>query len=260
MEPETDRHAEHAAEVLVEGPFAPADVRIEWRNESVRMPAEAEARIETLWSAYMAEAARQGQSLFNGAITRWIEATTDGGGVRMTLGPGDYKQFVTTVLRDRRWFEAHAPGCGVAAVGNSVLLTQGEEALLGVRSARVSIYGGRAHLVGGVLDRLGALGKFAASVQGVIEHLRMELSEEFGLEAEELTAEPRLLAVLWDEVPGQPELAWQWETRVELGAVARRRDEQEHSGVEIVRRGAVSPEVAARMTPVARATVKRWQA
>src|SRR5262249_52481524 len=140
------------------------------------------------------------------------------------------------------------------AVGNSVLLTHAKRALLGVRSHRVAVYPDRAHLVGGVLELL----RPGATIEDIVGHLRKELAEEFSIEAAELADEPRLLAVLRDDIPGQPELAWQWETRIALEEVAQRVDPQEHAGVELVGPGDPSAELLAKMTPVARATVRLW--
>ncbi len=114
--------------VLIEGPIGVEGVVVRWVEEGPVISAAARGRIEERWGSYLADARAQGKTLFNGAISRLIEARREGGGVELTLGPADYKTFVVTAMRDRAWFAEHAPEAIVGAMGNSVLLTRGEGA------------------------------------------------------------------------------------------------------------------------------------
>jgi hypothetical protein len=95
-------------------------------------------------------------------------------------------------------------------------------------------------------------------VEGVVDHLRMELREEAGVEPGELVGRPRLLAVVRDLFLQQPELAWVWETSGDLREIGRRMAEHEHSGFVVVGRAGVEARVWEQMTPVARETWARW--
>ena len=138
------------------------------------------------------------------------------------------------------------------ALGNSVLLTHADQALLGVRSARVAAYAGRAHVFGGVLDYLKP---GARTMGGVLEHLRRELEEELGLGAADLPGEPRALALVRDMRIAQPELIWHWEVPGELAGLAARLERAEHDSHVLFRRGGGDMEM---LTPVARAAVGLW--
>lgn len=219
----------------------------------------ARAHIDERWDVYMADARAHGKTLFNGPISRLIEARREGERVVLTLGPGDYKTFIVTAMRDRAWFAAHTPEAIVGALGNSVLLTRGGRALLGIRSKETSAYAGRAHLIGGVLDELGSA-EFPASRAGVLAHLRLELEEEASVRAEDLVGEPVFLGVVRDSFLSQPEAIWQWESAVELEEIAGRLNAQEHHGATVVGKGGVGEEVWAQMTPVARAAWGKWRA
>ncbi len=250
-------------DILAEGPIAAGDIGVVWEAGAMNVPGEAARRIEERWAEYVEDARRNGRSLFNGRITRLIEAQAEGGGLRLRVGPGEYKHFLTTTLRDREWFAAHAPKSMIAGLGNSVLLTHGEWALMGIRSHRVAAYPGRAHLLGGVLDELGTA-EFPATVRGLIGHLLRELQEEAHVAPGEMSGEPELRALVRDHFLAQPELIWRWETRTPLEEIAARIDAEEHAGVVMVSRGGelrVCGEKGAEVlwTPVAEAAVKRWR-
>jgi hypothetical protein len=176
--------------------------------------------------------------------------------VHLTLGPGSYQAFVVTRMRDRAWFEDHAPESLTFALGNSVLMTHGNEVLLGIRSKNVSAYAGRIHQFGGVLETLDTP-KFPASVEGLIAHLLMELREELALDPRDLAARyplphlapqwPRLLGVFYDHELGQPEAIF-----------ARRIDKAEHDSHVIVTRHQIPASIQERLTPLAGEAVAAW--
>jgi hypothetical protein len=146
------------------------------------------------------------------------------------------------------------------ALGNSVFLTHGHDALLGVRSPRVSAYPHRAHLLGGVLDLLGTA-ELPASVDGLVAHLRKELHEEAGVGESDLEpggSWPRLYAVVRDEFLGQPEALWQWETRIPLDLIGARLEPSEHSAPLQLIRDVMDQATWNLMTPIARLCWQRW--
>ncbi|HUO10295.1 MAG TPA: hypothetical protein VM008_18455 [Phycisphaerae bacterium] len=250
--------------VLAQGPIGAEAVEVEWVAESPTISAEAQATIDRRWDFYMADARAKGKSLFNGAITRLIRAERGPGGgagergLRLVLGPADYKTFVVTVMRDREWFLRNAPEVMAFALGNSVLLTRGDRALLGVRSEGTSAYAGRAHVIGGVLEQLGTA-ELPASVAGVLTHLRREMQEEANLRDGDVVGEPMLLALARDSFLAQPEMIWQWEVAVELEEVVRRLDAHEHHGAVLVEKGGVAGGTWELMTPVAREAWRLWR-
>jgi hypothetical protein len=241
--------------------MTPGAIDVEWEPSPVELPPEAAAYLEARWNVYLADAQARQRSLFNGPVTRLIDASMSGDRLRLRLGPADYKTFLVTCIRDREWFKARAPQAATPALGNSVLLTHGDQALLGIRAPQVSAYGGRAHLLGGVLDLL-RTERFPASAAGLVSHLLLELQEEAHLQPADLMSGnagyPRLLGILRDEVLAQPEAAWQWETIVPLEEIGGRLDRAEHSGSLLLRRGRPDEGTWRRMTPVARYTWEAW--
>jgi hypothetical protein len=215
-------------------------------------------RVDELWEGYLREAKANGGNLFDGPVTLLRSARMEDGKVILELGPGQFKDFVVTVCRDRDWFLKHEPDALRPTLGNSMLLTHKGAAMLGVRSDRVSAYARRAHLVGGMMERLGTE-RFPASIVGILKHLRLELSEEAALETRELAPEPRLLGVVRDEILGQPDLVWQWETRIPLEEVAGRLDREEHTAAVLLGKSDIPPGTWEQMTPVARTAWTLWR-
>jgi hypothetical protein len=257
--------------VLVDATRAPdgvrgdprAKVHVRWDPHPPKIPAEAATYLEARWEAYLVEARASEKTLFNGPITRLVSASRCADGeIDLLLGPADYKTFLVVHLRDRPWFAAHAPMLSAAALGNSVLLTSGDRALLGIRSPRVSAYAGHAHLVGGVLDCLSPAQSQAPSAEHLVDHLLKELSEEAEVTADDLLPRdgdwPRFMGVVRDEFLAQPEAIWQWETRTPLEEFARRLSPQEHAGAVQVTRARADSLLWQRMTPVARHTWRLW--
>ena len=240
---------------------APAKaVHVRWRSDSLKLGPEAAAHVEQRWAIYLAEAHALGKSLFDGPVSRLISATLTEGEIELCLGPADYKSFLVTCLRDRAWFLARAPEAITPALGSSALITHGDRALLGIRSPRVSAYASRAHLLGGVVERLDT-GQFSPDVAGLVAHLRLELWEEAAVTSQELSSEPgwpRLLGVVQDKVLGQPEAVWQWEMRASLEAVGSRLHAREHSGWLALTRKTPDAATWNQMTPVARHAWRIW--
>jgi hypothetical protein len=243
-------------------------VRVQWEPAPPTIPAEAAEYLEQRWEIYVTEAHANQRTLFNGPITRLIDAHRSATGeIQLVLGPADYKTFLVAHLRDRPWFRVHAPGVSAAALGNSVLLTRGDRALLGIRSPRVSAYADHAHLIGGVLDLLTEAERQVPSAEHLVAHLLKELGEEASVTASDLMPRngtagrgrwPRFYGVARDEFLAQPEAIWQWEVCTPLAEIAARLAPQEHGGAVEVTRERPPRELWERMTPVARHTWQVW--
>ncbi len=232
-------------------------------HPSPPMPPLATDYIAARWAVYTAAARAAGHSLFDGPITQLLdvhqEPTPAGTRIDLHLAPAQYKDFLVTRLRDRPWFEAHAPDAMTLALGNSALPTHGNHALLGLRSPRVSAYPGRLHLIGGVLEALGTP-QFPAHRAGIEAHLLQELVEEIGLVPGEERRDgwPRFLAVAHDDFLGQPELIWQWELDVPLEDLLPRLDPAEHTSALILQKSAMTPALWPQLTPVAQQAWLMW--
>ena len=238
---------------------------VEWDSAPQAVPPHAAAHIETRWAHYLAAAPAAGKTLFNGPITRLIDVAHFPAGpagrprIRLRLGPADYKSFLVTCMRDRPWFQAHAPHALTPALGNSALPTFGSHALLGLRSPRVEAYPGRLHLIGGVLEALNTP-RFPATRAGIEAHVLMELHEEIGLAPGEERRDgwPRILGVAYDDFLGQPELFWHWELRVPLETLLQRLDPYEHTSALILAQTDMTPAIWEQLTPIARLAWQMW--
>ena len=199
-------------EILASGPFTIEQITVAY-TEHLPPPPNIVRRVDRRWAEFMAEARRDGRTLFNAPVACLKSFSTAAGILYLELAQTDYKTFLVTTLRDRAWFEANSPAAMTPALGNSILLTHGDIAYLGMRSNRVAAYPRWAHLFGGVLD-WPTRANSAAEI--LLEHLYKELEEELGLTIDDLTAPPTLLAVMRDPVLAQPELAWHGELKQPL--------------------------------------------
>jgi 8-oxo-dGTP pyrophosphatase MutT (NUDIX family) len=234
---------------------------VEWEAAPPPLPTDAAAYVDARWAEYVAAATAAGHALFNGPITRLLSVATRREDLVLRVGPGDYKTFLVTVLRDRAWFEMHAREAMVAALGNSALVTRGDYALLAERSAAVSCYAGRVHTIGGVVEALATPG-FPASRAGIEAHLLKELQEEVGLRRGEERRDgwPKPIGVARDHFLQQPELFWQWEVAVPLEELRARLNPEEHSAAFIVGKGEMTAGLWEKLTPVARLAWHLWTA
>ena len=235
------------------------DLIVHWDPTPPDISPEAAARIDSCWAYHLAAAQAAGHTLFNGPVTRLIKATTTASTITLRLGPADYKAFLATRLRARSWFETHAPEALVEALGNSAFLTRKNQALLAFRAPGVSAYANRWHQIGGVVETLDTP-RFPASRDGLIAHLRQELSEELGITPADTCPAPwpRPLALARDEFLSQPELCWQWELTTPLESLLQRLDPAEHTAARILRPQDMTPALFQQLTPVARLTWTMW--
>lgn len=242
---------------LPPGGITSENIHVVWPPEPTPLSKEARHRIDQTWTACLAEAQKLGKNLFNAPIIRFLSASFQDSRLELHLGPSDYKSFIVTCLRDRPWFLANAPAAIAPGLGNSALITHKNEALLGIRSAKVHAYANRAHVIGGVLEP--APSPSTPDTTALLSHLAKEVQEELHLSTHAFAAAPRLLAFMHEEFLGQPELTWQWETREPLVKLKATLDPAEHSDLIILRKDSVDEQTHARMTPLARAAVRAWQ-
>ena len=243
-------------ENLAHGPFAPEQISVLWKTDVKRLARHTQDYIDTRWAVYVAEAKAKGHELFNGPITQFVNYASAGGVLTLQLGSTDYKTFLVTSVRDRPWFTKFAPHAMATALGNSVLLTFGDQAILGLRAASSGAYPEKAHLFGGVLERLDEAPGGTTTV-GMLGHLKKELAEELKLEERDLVGPPKALALLKDTFLGQPELVWQQEISIPPEHLDAQLNLAEHSAIVVVNRGQ-QIETTQGYTPVAVSAVRRW--
>lgn len=242
-------------ETLVAGPFALSALHLHWHSPAAAPSPAAAARIAARWQEYRAQAAQQQATLFNGPVVQalaWADEPASDGlrHLHLHVAESDYQTFVVTVLRDREWFTAHAPEAMAPVLGNSILLTHRGQALLGMRSAKVSAYPNVAHLFGGVFDIVRPVGA-DDDPTALRKHLEKELKEEAGLGPQELATEPRVLGLLRDPALLQPELVWQAELAVDPHGWARHPPDEEHTRLLAIPLEALCAGAGPAITPVA---------
>lgn len=240
-------------DVLLTGPLRCDEVFLSWQNPAP-LSALARARIENRWAHYVSEATPADRVLFNGPVTALAAFASQPLALLLQVFPSDYKTFLVTTLRDHDWFKANAAEAIASALGNSVLLTHGGRAALGVRSAKMAAYAGFGHLFGGVLDMASGARLTGSGI--LLQHLRRELREELGLEARDLSGDPTLLGLARDRALHQPELIWQWELCSPPETLRQGLNKDEHDRVLILEN---LKETTARLTPASRLAITLWR-
>lgn len=196
--------------------------------------------IEERWQTYLADARQRQAHLFDAPVLcllKWESLPAPTGKslptLHLTLCPTTYKNFLVTTLRDRPWFQQHAPQLISPVLGNSILLTYQGQALLGLRSPKVSAYPHRAHVIGGVFDRLLPPGQ-TTDATPILDHLYTEMHEEVGISPHDLAATPRLLGLFRDPALAQPELLWHAELSTPPQTFISRHQDPEHSRLLLI--------------------------
>jgi hypothetical protein len=237
-------------EIMACGIFAADHIALTYTTHP-SPPPDIASRIETRWNEYTLAATREGRTLFNSPVACLKSAAVIDGVLQLQLAKTDYKTFLVTNLRDRECFRLNSPAAITPALGNSILLTHGNTAYLGVRSKAVAAYPHWAHLFGGVLD-------WPAHTHGgaavLLEHLYRELQEELGINADYLTAPPQVLALMRDPVLAQPELVWHGELSQPLQVHGEALNAQEHDTILAVPMAATAMDAPPR-TPVSAAAI-----
>ncbi len=195
-------------DILALGLLEPAQIEVAWLAPPAEAPALAQEQITARWTEHITEARQQQRVLFNSPVARLLGAKqlNPGSPLRLELTVGDYRSFFVTCVCDHPWFLSNAPQAIHEALGNSMLLTQGDNVVLGVRSNSVASYRGYAHVFGGVLEppAEGA----AVDIACILDHLQSELLQEIDLSLQALKHPPKLIALLLDHQLHQPELVW----------------------------------------------------
>ena len=239
------------AEVLAEGPFAPSQIQIHWHPAPLVPPPAVAAFIDERWQHYLAQARSEQRDLFNSPMTAVTRFAARPGVLAIELRPSDYKTFMVSCVRDRGWFERHAPDCIAVTPGNTALLTCDDRAYLGLRSIRVSTYPRRVHAFGGALELDPAHPPTAAGA--LLSHIEKELHEELGLTSAAFVAAPALLGVYRDPALWQPEFIWQ----CQLHAPPDHVHPHEHDG--LISFGPVAVGDEELLTPAAAAALRSWR-
>ncbi len=222
---------------------------------------QADAEINQFWETELAAARRENRILFNSPVLCLQKYEITDRGLALQLARSDYKTFLVTTLRHNGFFLRHFPDSIAPALGNSILLTCGTQALLGVRSRRVAAYPGHAHLIGGVLDcRSGEVEKTAGpGAQVLRDHLLAEIHEEVGLDAADLARPPQVLLLVQDTVLNQPELIWHGEISEQSMNQAMQpsdaEDRHEHERMLTLSIAAAAEKTDMPLTPAARRAI-----
>jgi hypothetical protein len=187
------------AEKWVWGRWGAGSLHLEWMN-APEMPREVKQLIEQLWKVESDKAAARGRVLFDGPVAALASWEQRGAALVLRLYPAKYSEFQITCVRHADRFDdaARRP-----ALGSSILLTQGGQGILGLRSKSVAVYPGHLHLFGGILT----LAEGATGLD-VMHELQREIHEELGLSATDLITAPLLCGILYEPNLHQPELVW----------------------------------------------------
>ena len=246
--------------ILAAGRFAKEQLRIAWTEQPRETTPEIERLIAAEWERRLAQAKEQGQILFNGELARYVAHQVRGGGLHITVGPTDYREFLGTNLYNGRRVEELGWQRFGNPLGTTGLILSAEDMIvLGRRSHRVAYHGGYLHTIGGALEKRditdpAAIDCFAALLRELGEELSITEAEVGSMECIGLVRDTEIF---------QPELLFEVRLAVSTGELQARLDqtdaEQEHVGLECCPN---RPEVvvnflrAARpVAPVATATV-----
>ena len=249
------------AKILVAGPFNAANVQV-IKCESPAIPPEARSYIDQRWEEYCREARLLGRKLFNSAVTHLADFRNSSGKLVLNLAKSDYKTFLVTCLRDHGWFLSHHPKAITPAMGNSILLTHNNEAILGLRGGSVAYYASRAHIFGGVMDwPEHDLEPGVSGNEPILAHLYRELEEELGLDEKFLADIPRVVGLFYDPALNQPELVWHGELANANALKPERLNQDEHEKLIRLPLGnpSSSPAPLTPVTAVVLNLVSKWQ-
>ncbi len=242
-------------QILAHGPFTADRITITWDPQPRPISSPAGDYIEQRWNVYCADARHRNRMLYNGLVAELRSAEVRNNRLELSLSPTDYKTFLVTSMRDRAWFLANAPEAISPALGNSILLTLENQAVLGVRSQAVAAYPGRVHLFGGVLDAPEVVGQ-SVDTDFVLRHLYQELHEELQVLPEHFLTPPRVLALLRDDFLGQPELVWQASLKGPIDTLLGSLNTEEHDQYALLDTARPEASHCIGLTPVAQAMLE----
>jgi 8-oxo-dGTP pyrophosphatase MutT (NUDIX family) len=219
--------------ILARGLFRPDQLDITY-DPALRMPLSSEVRawMEQRWQQKLAAARAKGTPLYDARLFRLIsaEARPDGT-LRLVLGDGSYKEYVTAREPEFSTGRARAELSNVLAVC-SVVETDDGYILLDKRQG-VDGYVGRYHVIGGFFERDLDAQAVAPSTE-VATHItpdpfraiQREIREETGIQQADIR-EQYCLGVVYDLTMPHGEMCFLTRLRIPLAEVQTRVPEEQ---------------------------------
>jgi hypothetical protein len=216
------------------GQFTAEQVRVDWKNSRRNPEPEIEEIIEKTWNESLQKARETGGKLFNGRLCRLIDCATDDG-LRLTLGPCDFKHFLGTNLTHAHLRYGHGPDTLADALGVSAAVVSRDGFLtLGRRSQEVFYHAGRIHPIGGVVEPI----EEPPPAPNPFQTMQAELEEELCIPAKKIT-DLTCLGLVRDKHIVQPELIFDASVDEDVSEIrqgmARASDRGEHAELIHVR-------------------------
>jgi hypothetical protein len=183
------------------GQFKAQDVQVEWRDQPHELEAPIQEVVESTWRTELDKTRHTRRKLYNGPLCRLLDCATDKG-LKLILGPCDFKDFLGTNLTHAHLRYSHGPNTLADALGVSAsVLSRDGFLTLGRRSEEVFYHAGRVHPIGGVVEPIGDL----PSAPSPFHTMRAELQEELCIGPEQIT-DLTCLGLVRDKHIVQPEL------------------------------------------------------
>lgn len=217
------------------GQFHRDSVTVDWHDRPRPIGRAVQELIDATWDKQTRKAHQTDRKLFNGRLCRLIDCASPGQGLRLQLGPVDFKTFLGTNLTHAHLRYEHGPDILGDALGVSAALqTDDDFLLLGRRSEHVYYHPGRIHPIGGVVEPPEAQGQAPCPFGTMSEELHQELGLKAGAIEEILC-----LGLVRDKHIVQPELIFDVKVRADVselraGAVGAK-DSMEHDELLHVR-------------------------
>lgn len=163
----------------VAGAFRPAQVRVVWRDEPAVSDPDIE-RLKEVWPAHVDKVTRQGGTLYNGPVVRYLGHCLTDGCFVIEAGPSDYATFYCTNYLNWHLGESlgwHRFGNPLGISAN--VITSDGWLLFGRRGDHVATHPGTIHTIGGSVEPIdrdgeGRIDVFAAMARELVEELRLE--------------------------------------------------------------------------------------
>lgn len=218
--------------ILARGLFRPDQLDIIY-DPALRMPLSPEAQewMEQRWQQKLAEARAKGTPLYDARLFRIISAgARPDGTLRLVLGDGSYKEYVTTrepefsAGRSRADLGNVLAVCSVVETGDGYILLDKRQGVDG--------YVGRYHVIGGFFER--DLDTHVASSPGMAIHvqpdpfraIQREIREETGIQQADIR-EQYCLGVVYDLTMPHGEMCFLTRLRIPLAEVQTRIPEEQ---------------------------------
>ncbi len=217
------------------GQFPRDCVTVSWQNRPRPIGQAVQELIDATWDKQTRKASQNDRKLFNGRLCRLIDCASPGQGLRLQLGPVDFKTFLGTNLTHAHLRYEHGPDILGDALGVSAALQTADNfLLLGRRSEHVYYHPGRIHPIGGVVEPPEAANRTPCPFDSMTEELEQELALAAGAVDEMLC-----LGLVRDKHIVQPELIFDVKVHADVaelraGAVGAK-DRMEHAELLHVR-------------------------